>query len=188
MIKSNQTSAIQYLSLLSVAMHWKLGTSSLRFSFFVLVGNIFNSIRFFFYWFYGAIFSTAAEANHFSFWYIDLQIHTFSQIPFHILIFFPDSLIPNWLAAVLWQIRRKTLEALGANSHFPLPCPPYLGESGQLFQVFNCPWLGVRDQMELYRIWKLEYIIAFFFYIVKSWTTETIYYFLNKSELNKPLK
>ena len=126
MIKSNQTSAIQYLSLLSVAMHWKLGTSSLRFSFFVLVGNIFISIRFFFYWFYGAIFSTAAEANHFSFWYIDLQIRTFSQIPFRILIFFPDSLIPNWLAAVLWQIRRKTLEALGANSHFPLPCPSLL--------------------------------------------------------------
>ena len=48
---------------------------------------------------------------------------------------------------------------------FLYPVPPYLGASGQLFQVFNCPQLGLRDQMELYRIWKLEYIIAFFFLV-----------------------
>ena len=100
------------------------------------------------------IISIAAEANHFSFRYIDLQISSFNQIQF--LIFFFKSLIPNWSGVILWQIRRKTPEALGANSPFPLPCPPYLGASGQLFQVFNCPRLVLRDQIRLNRILKLE--------------------------------
>ena len=128
--------------------------------FFVQVGNISDSIRFFPTKFMARlrakIISIAAEANHFSFRYIDLQISSFNQIPFWILNFFFKSSIPNWSGVILWQIRRKTLEALGANSHFPLPCPPYLGASGQLFQVFNCPRLVLRDQIKLNRILKLE--------------------------------
>ena len=38
--------------------------------------------------------SIAAEANHFSFRYIDLQISSFNQIQFEIFFFF-KSLIPN---------------------------------------------------------------------------------------------
>ena len=97
--------------------------------FFVQVGNISDSIRFFPTKFMARlrakIISIAAEANHFSFRYIDLQISSFNQIQFG--IFFFKSLIPNWSGVILWQIRRKTLEALGANSHFPLPCPSLLG-------------------------------------------------------------
>ena len=99
--------------------------------FLVQVGNISNSIRVFTTKFMARlrakITSIATEANHFSFWYIDLQINAFNQIPFWTLIFFFKSLIPNWSGVILWQIRRKTLEALGANSHFPLPCPSLLG-------------------------------------------------------------
>ena len=128
--------------------------------FFVLVGNISNSIRFFSTKFMARLraklFLLPRRQITFSFRYIDLQISSFNQIPFWILIFFFKSLIPNWSGVILWQIRRKTLEALGANSHFPVPCPPYLGASGQLFQVFNCPRLGLRDQIKLNRILKLE--------------------------------
>ena len=98
--------------------------------FFVQVGNISDSIRFFPTKFMARlrakIISIAAEANHFSFRYIDLQISSFNQIPFLILIFFFKSSILNWSGVILWQIRRKTPEALGANSHFPLPCPSLL--------------------------------------------------------------
>ena len=106
--------------------NWALQVSASVF--FVQVGNISNSIRFFPTKFMARlrakIISIAAEANHFSFRYIDLQISSFNQIQFG--IFFFKSLIPNWSGVILWQIRRKTLEALGANSHFPLPCPSLL--------------------------------------------------------------
>ena len=111
--------------------------------FFVLVGNISDSFRFFSTKFIARlrakIISIAAEANHFSFRYIDLQISSFNQIPFWILIFFFKSLIPNWSGVILWQIRRKTPEALRANSHFPLPCPPYLIASVNSFKCSTVP-------------------------------------------------
>ena len=120
-------------------------------AFFVQVGNISNSIRVFFSTKFmtrlrAKINSIAAEANHLSFWYIDLQISTFSQIPFGIF-FFLKSLIPNWSGVILWQIRKKTLEALGANSHFPLPCPSLLGSKwSTLLSVQLCP-VELTDQI-----------------------------------------
>ena len=94
----------------------RLGTFLIQLSFFLL--NLWRDCEL-------KSFPIAAEANHFSFRYIDLQISSFNQIQFG--IFFFKSLIPNWSGVILWQIRRKTLEALGANSHFPLPCPSLLG-------------------------------------------------------------
>ena len=93
-----------------------------------------------------------------SFWYIDLQISNFNQIPYGIsfIKFFPLINMPTFLAVVLWQIRTETLEAWGANSHFPVPCHPYLGASGQLYLVFNCPLLADRVQTQQNRILKLE--------------------------------
>ena len=128
--------------------------------FFVQVGNISDSIRFFPTKFMARlrakIISIAAEANHFSFRYIDLQISSFNQIPFWILIFFSNhqfQIDQVWYCDKLgerpWRHWEQTLL-------FLYPAPPYLGASGQLFQVFNCPRLVLRDQIKLNRILKLE--------------------------------
>ena len=69
-------------------------------------------------------FSIAHRKITLAFWYTDLQISIFNQIPFGVLIFFSLVNIPNWSAVVLWQIRTDTLETWEANSHFPVPCPP----------------------------------------------------------------
>ena len=136
-------------------------------AFFVQVGNISNSIRFFFSTKFmtrlrAKINSIAAEANHLSFWYIDLQISTFSQIPFWIF-FFLKSLIPNWSGVILWQIRKKTLEALGANSHFPLPCPSLLRSKWSTLLSVQLSPAWTKGSDETYQDFKVGITYWFFF-------------------------
>ena len=109
-------------------------------------------------------FPIAAEVYHFSFWYIDLQISTFPKIPFWILIFF-QIINSNWSGVILWQIRRKTLEALGANSNFPLPCPSLLGSKwSTLVSVQLSPaWNNGSDKT--YQDSKVGIIYWFFFFL-----------------------
>ena len=125
----------------------RLGTFLIQLSFFLL--NLWRDCEL-------KSFPIAAEANHFSFRYIDLQISSFNQIPFWILIFFSNhqfQIDQVWYCDKLgerpWRHWEQTLT-------FLYPAPPYLGASGQLFQVFNCPRLGLRDQIKLNRILKLE--------------------------------
>ena len=105
-------------------------------------------------------FLLGAQANNFNklliHWLANEQLQSNSIWHFTYFIFFPLINMPTFLAVVLWQIRTETLEAWGANSHFPVPCHPYLGASGQLYQVFNCPLLADRDQTQQNRILKLE--------------------------------
>ena len=86
------------------------------------------------------------SANSF-FRYIDSRISILNQFTnWHINYF---QLINSKMTRVaLWQIKTETPEAWGANSHFPLRCPPHLGANGQLFQVLNCPRLEWRDQIK----------------------------------------
>ena len=151
---------IHHFSLLSLTLYsnWTLQASISVF--LMQVGNISNSNRFLLKFLQEStiffVFYIGAQANHFSFWYIDLQISAFNQIPFGILIFFHSLIFQIdqlWYCDKLglrpWRHGEQTLT-------FLYPVSPYLRASGQLYQVFNCPWLGLRDQSEQNRILKLE--------------------------------
>ena len=101
-------------------------------------------------------FSIAHRKITLAFWYTDLQISIFNQIPFGVLIFFH-----SWIFQIdqLWYCDKLGLTPWrhGKQTHtFLYPVPPYLRASGQLYQVFNCPQLWISDQTKQNRILKLE--------------------------------
>ena len=114
-----------HLSLLSMVMCWNWAPQASASVFFVQVGNIFNSNRqiwdgklnlFFF--------SIAHRKITLAFWYTDLQISIFNQIPFGVLIFFH-----SWIFQIdrLWYCDKLGLTPWrhGKQTHtFLYPVPP----------------------------------------------------------------
>ena len=76
---------------------------------------------------------------------------------------FPDTLTANKHLAgpksLVWYCDKlsETIKTWKANSHLPSHSPPHLGANDQLFQVPNCPWLELQDQIKFPRISQLEY-------------------------------